>query len=374
MKLNKNIIENLLSLKKTIIPGIILALATFLFFYRAPLELYPENETLFDFSAYADEDTLAGGSSTYLDTTKGHLHFSYKLNSNSEAPYAMLLFHAHELLRTIDIKRYRYIDLKIDPDSTYDFNLILSMYVPGFSNPSRTDTHRPYVMICRVKKGTQHYRYYFDDLATPGWWFSDYSTTLESIPPTDWRRMSHLSITDCGTAPLDSTLHFSMEELSFAGSFLPSIIYSCIALIIFLIIRILTSERIRRKNNRELKKKLYFPDSDKSYSDEDKENLIKFLNENFSDPILSLKKIQENLSLNSFQVNEILSDEFKMNYKKYVNYLRVEKSMDLLQNTDIPINAIAEKVGYCYSNSYSRVFKQFRSITPQEYRTSVKKS
>ncbi len=131
---------------------------------------------------------------------------------------------------------------------------------------------------------------------------------------------------------------------------------------------------IEEKNNKHIKKKLYFPDSDKSYKEDDKRKLIEFLNENFSDPILSLKKIQDSLSLNSFQVNEILSDEYKMNYKKYVNFLRVEKSIELLKNTDIPINVIAEKIGYCYSNSYSRVFKQFKSITPQEYRASVKQS
>ncbi len=247
MKINKPILEALTSPTKTILPALALSALTFFIFFRTPLELYPENETLFDFSAYADEDSLIGGSTTFLDTARGHLHFSYKLNSNSEAPYAMLLFHAHELLRTIDIKRYRYIDLEIDPDSTYDFNLILSMYVPGFSDPARTDTHRPYVMICRVQQGTNHYRYYFEDLATPGWWFSDYSTNLESIPPTDWRKMSHLSITDCGTAPLDTTLHFSMVKLSFAGSFLPSFIYSIITFFIFIIFRVTFAEFYRRK-------------------------------------------------------------------------------------------------------------------------------
>ena len=60
-----------------------------------------------------------------------------------------------------------------------------------------------------------------------------------------------------------------------------------------------------------------------------------------------------------------------MNYKKYVNYLRVEKSAELLKDSDIPINIIAEKVGYCYSNSYSRVFRQFKSMTPLEYRMKV---
>lgn len=372
MRVNKNIIQEIVSLKRTLIPALVIVAITFLFFYSPPLELYPENETLFDFSAYADEDTSLGGSQTFLDTTKGHLHFSYSLNSKSYAPYAMLLFHAHELLRTIDIKRYRYIELTIDPDSTYDFNLILSMYVPGFSDPGRTDTHRPYVMICRVQEGIRRYRYYFDDLATPGWWFSDYNTTLESIPNTDWQKMSHLSITDCGTAPMDTTLHFSMEKLSFSGSFYPALTRSIIVLILFLFLRIAISEIFRRRNNKVIKKKVYFPNSDKSYSSEEKDKLISYLREKFSDPMISLKKINDSISLNSFQVNEILTHEYKMNYKKYVNFLRVEKSAELLEKTEIPINAIAEEVGYVYSNSYSRVFRQFKSMTPQEYRISKK--
>lgn len=52
----------------------------------------------------------------------------------------------------------------------------------------------------------------------------------------------------------------------------------------------------------------------------------------------------------------------------YVNKTRIENSCKLLENTDLHISAISEKVGIFDYNYFSRMFKKYIGITPTQYR------
>lgn len=79
----------------------------------------------------------------------------------------------------------------------------------------------------------------------------------------------------------------------------------------------------------------------------------------------------------------ILADRFKLSpsylstmFKKahgtgivdYTNRLRIEKAMELLRDSDMPIQEIAEKTGFSNYNSFSRVFKKEVGISAKDYR------
>lgn len=52
----------------------------------------------------------------------------------------------------------------------------------------------------------------------------------------------------------------------------------------------------------------------------------------------------------------------------YISEYRVKKSFLLLENTDLSISEIAEKVGFDDPNYFSRVFRSIAGMTPSEYR------
>lgn len=52
----------------------------------------------------------------------------------------------------------------------------------------------------------------------------------------------------------------------------------------------------------------------------------------------------------------------------YINKTRIENSCKLLENTDLHISAISEKVGIFDYNYFSRMFKKYIGITPTQYR------
>ena len=51
-----------------------------------------------------------------------------------------------------------------------------------------------------------------------------------------------------------------------------------------------------------------------------------------------------------------------------IEKLRMEKSCDLIKNTDMKIAEIAEAVGYTSGASFRRAFKKITGMSPVEYR------
>ena len=59
-------------------------------------------------------------------------------------------------------------------------------------------------------------------------------------------------------------------------------------------------------------------------------------------------------------------------HKNYLNNYKVEKSKELLANTDYSLLDIALSVGFNNQSYYSTVFKKLTNQTPIKYRESLK--
>lgn len=359
--------------KFAILSLLILFVTSFFLRYTPALELYPSNETYLEFTAYSDAEE-GGNSEAYVDTSKGHLHFSYKLGKQSQSPYANLLFHAHELARTIDLKKYTYVDIDINPQTSSDFSLTLFMYVPEFSDHSYMETHRPYVMKSRVHKGQKHYHFPIKDFATPSWWITDNQTTLEKIPPTDWSQLTHLMISDFGEAKYNDQLEIDVVGLRFRDSIPMELLASFLITILGAVVLLVGSFLFQKFGNKSAFKPIYKRKDNENYSSDDAEKLIEFLGDNYGNPLMSQELIRKKLGLNNYQTNEILKNKCNMQYKQYLNHIRITEAKRLLRDTDRQIGTIAEQVGYCYANSFARTFRSIEQITPNQYRQESRKN
>lgn len=95
--------------------------------------------------------------------------------------------------------------------------------------------------------------------------------------------------------------------------------------------------------------------------------MIEFINTNYQQKltlcdIAKSGKVSKNTCINHF--NEILGltpVEYLINY-------RLEKSRELLLNTDLSITQIANEVGFSSSSHYCELFKKLYSLTPSQIR------
>ena len=88
-----------------------------------------------------------------------------------------------------------------------------------------------------------------------------------------------------------------------------------------------------------------------------------------SDVELTLAGTAEKSYLNSSYLSRIFKKEIGVSFVEYVNSLRIEKAKSLLEETDLKIYEVAERVGTGNANYLGILFKKAVGCTPYEYRS-----
>ena len=56
----------------------------------------------------------------------------------------------------------------------------------------------------------------------------------------------------------------------------------------------------------------------------------------------------------------------------YINGIRINRALALLSESDVPVNEIAEQIGFSNPNYFHKIFKQYMDSSPLAYRKSVR--
>ena len=112
-----------------------------------------------------------------------------------------------------------------------------------------------------------------------------------------------------------------------------------------------------------------FESYNKSYA---VKKIINYLNENYEHKI-SLDQIAHNMYLSPVYISKIFKEETGESPINYLIKIRLEKARDILEHSeDGSIKNIATEVGYDDVYHFSKLFKKYYGISPQNYRKSVK--
>ena len=96
--------------------------------------------------------------------------------------------------------------------------------------------------------------------------------------------------------------------------------------------------------------------------------LLDYIHENFCDNKLSLKQISETFGMHESYISNVFKNALGENLSVYIERLRIEKARDMVKNTDLKIQEIANLVGYTSDASFRRAFKKITGVSPVEYR------
>jgi AraC-like DNA-binding protein len=86
---------------------------------------------------------------------------------------------------------------------------------------------------------------------------------------------------------------------------------------------------------------------------------------------LSLNEIAQVVSLSKFHFARVFKNTFSIAPHQYIFLARMQLLETLLIESDAPLNLLAEKVGFAYSNNLVRAFRKFKGMTPMQYRKSM---
>ncbi len=98
--------------------------------------------------------------------------------------------------------------------------------------------------------------------------------------------------------------------------------------------------------------------------------VISFLNKNLHNK-LTLDLICEEINVSKYYLCKIFKNTVGMTIFKYVEYLRISRSKELLIKTDLSISDISQKVGFESFAYFSKVFKKHEKCTPSRYRKNL---
>ncbi len=92
------------------------------------------------------------------------------------------------------------------------------------------------------------------------------------------------------------------------------------------------------------------------------------IRDHYMDLELSISAIAEAFNMPMARFSLAFKEEMKLSPLEYLTLLRVERSKELLRQTDLSIKDIAAEIGYYDASSFIRRFKQMTGVTPLQYR------
>jgi YesN/AraC family two-component response regulator len=93
-----------------------------------------------------------------------------------------------------------------------------------------------------------------------------------------------------------------------------------------------------------------------------------YIRENFTRKI-KLREVAKIAGLSAPYFSTIFKEEMGENLSRYINRLRVEKSIKMLLETEFTLNEISNACCFQDQSWYTKIFKSFTGISPGKYRS-----
>lgn len=93
-----------------------------------------------------------------------------------------------------------------------------------------------------------------------------------------------------------------------------------------------------------------------------------YIRESYMEHDMSLEAFAQLMQVSPVYLSRIIKQELGSSFVSLVTQTRIAKAIQLLNATDLPINEIAEKVGYDTQHYFSTAFKKAVGVSPNQYR------
>lgn len=93
----------------------------------------------------------------------------------------------------------------------------------------------------------------------------------------------------------------------------------------------------------------------------------KYIDDNFSQPKLTLETISHELSYSPKYISSIFKKSFNVGFAEYLNTIRIQNACTLMRQGFSSISDVSSQCGYADPQYFSKVFKQKIAVSPKSY-------
>lgn len=97
--------------------------------------------------------------------------------------------------------------------------------------------------------------------------------------------------------------------------------------------------------------------------------VMEYCKNNYREDI-TLNDVANALFVSKSYVSHIFCGKLKINFRSYINMLRINAAAELLHDKSISVTEAAEQSGFGSLRSFNRAFLRYIGVTPKEYRNS----
>jgi AraC-like DNA-binding protein len=352
----------------------------FLFFSIPLIALYHRELVVFPgrplnvFETYTDESEKGNSQITQFVSDSSFIRFSYKLGHACDFPFAGFTLFFSPDTAFLDVAAYDYMKIVIQSEEAKSFRCYLKTYVDNFTSLDKFMSLRFLMCEIPIKYGVPTMKIPLSEFKTPSWWFEENKLLESEMGKPNFAKTISLGIETGTHCPPDSALTFIVTQIAFGKNVRFSVVLSLVLFVTSYLIYFgmrLLGRRFRGWLSPHVVigyKELRVADD----LDAETKRITDYIAEHFVDSELSVEKLGREVGIHTSKIPSLLQKRFQMNFKQYLNIIRIEEAKRLLRESAKQVVDIAYTVGYNNIPHFNRTFKQAVGLSPNQYRKQEK--
>lgn len=345
-----------------LVPLVIISLL-WIFYPRTEFDYYSSEKSR-KIQAYNDNQE-GGNSIGKILSSSPSIIFHSEIGSAIRYPYSGFRILASE---AVDLTSYNEMHISIQASLSRRIPIILVIYDYKLKGGQVV----PLILQAQLRyiEGTTNYVIPLEEFEIPTWWFLNNNIDKSEITEVDLSKVSSIELQTDQLLKAGSSDVLTLSSIIVKNNpndrlFTISLIIlgmDFLALLIFL---------FKLKYRVEIIPIPYKTQEVDNLTETEINKIKNYISQNYPLPI-NTQLIQLETGIPKSKIPTLIKEELNTTLKKLLTSIRLSEAKRLLEESDLPVNEIADQVGFGHVSHFNRVFKTEEGKSPNEYRSDSK--
>ncbi|ERP31046.1 AraC family transcriptional regulator [Chitinivibrio alkaliphilus ACht1] len=273
-----------------------------------------------------------------------------------------------------DISDYTHVHLDAEIENERTLFFYVKTFIEDFTREGISATYAPFRKEIFTTDGKIRTTLDLDRFVVPDWWKS--AQQIHGSLDMNRSQVFQFDFTNGNYNLTEAPVTVTIRQISFTKDISQAIQIIIIANIIYFVLFFLIQQgilaRILRVSSSVGDDEKIIISYDKIEMKDEQEDDVRRITEqiskNYANADFNVEKLAREAGVSTSKIPALLKKKYSMNFKQYLNMVRITEAKRLLLETEHQIVSIAHSVGYNNIPHFNRTFKQYTGLSPKKYR------